>query len=226
MLTQTLNQLPTPFWIRDKSTRYIYANMAMAKLAGLKSPDSIIGRLDNEIQAALFEDEVAAKLWQHQVKHVVTTQEKLTLLEVHPDSVDYPYITKKTPFYNESNECIGMAVSARYLEVFSPNDFIRGKLPGSLLLTKPDDFFTEKECEIIFFKLQGMSSKDIGNILYLSPRTIENRLANMYIRSGVNHLDDFRQFCESRNLHRYLPHKLLLNKRIGFEGDFDEKIMG
>ncbi|EIC84188.1 PAS domain-containing protein [Serratia sp. M24T3] len=225
MLTHTLNQLPTPFWIRDKSTRYIYANMAMAKLAGLKSPDSIIGRLDNEIPAALLENDDIAKLWQQQVHHVINTQEKFTLLEVHPESVDYPYITKKTPFYNEDNECVGMAVSARFLEVFSPNDFIRGKLPGSLLLSKPDDFFTEKECEIIFFKLQGMSSKDIGNVLHLSPRTIENRLSIMYIRAGVNHLDDFRDFCEKRNLHRYLPGKLLSSKRIGYEGDFDEGIM-
>jgi DNA-binding CsgD family transcriptional regulator len=224
MLRQTFNQLPTPFWIRDKDTRYVYANMAMAKLVGLKSPDSIIGRLDDEIQAALFQNDVAAKTWQQQVRHVVSTQAKISLLEVHPGSVDYPYITRKFPFYNENNECVGMAVYAKYLEVFTPNDLIKGKLPGSLLLSKPDDFFTEKECEIIFFKIQGMSSKDIANILCLSPRTIENRLANMYIKSGVNHFDDFREFCEKRNLHRYLPQKLLSNKRIGFDGDFSEEI--
>lgn len=223
ILTRTLDQLSVPLFIRAKeSTRFIYANLALAKLVGLRSPDSIIGRLDDEIPASLFDNEVCAKLWQEQVKHVVSTQSKISLLEVHPGSVDYPYISKKMPFYNEDNECIGMTGSVRYLEVFSPNDFIKGRMPGSLLLTKPDDFYTEKECEIVFFKLQGMSSKEIGNILYLSPRTVENRLASMYFKAGINHLDDFRQFCEDRSLHRYLPNRLISHKRISFERDHDE----
>lgn len=223
LLTCTLDQLPHPFFIREKgSTRFIYANMAMAKLVGLRSPDAMIGRLDDEIPASLFDNEVAASIWQQQVREVVDTQCKLSLLEVHPKAIDYPYFSKKFPLYNDNNECIAMAASVRYLEVFSPNDFIRGKLPGSLLLNKPDDTFTERECEIAFFRLQGMSSKEIGNILCLSPRTIECRLSGMYMKAGVKHLDDFKYFCETRNLHRYLPKRLLSRKIVGFEGDYVE----
>lgn len=220
-LTRTLDQLPTPFFIREKdTTRFIYANMALAKLVGLRSPDAMINRLDDEIPASLFDNPLSAKLWQDQVKHITATQTKLSLLEVHPEAVDCPYISKKFPFYNDDDVCVAMAGTIKYLEVFSPNDFLRGRLPGSLLLSKPDETFTEKECEIIFFRLQGMSSKEIGSILCLSPRTIENRLANMYVKAGVSHLDDFRAFCEHRSLHRYLPQRLLASKRIGFEGDF------
>ncbi|WP_413648488.1 helix-turn-helix transcriptional regulator [Pantoea sp. B65] len=225
ILTRALDQLSQPYFIREKgTTKFIYANYALAKLVGLRSPDSIIGRLDDEISASLFDNEISARLWQQQVRHVVSTQEKISLLEVHPGAVDCPYISKKMPFYNEANECIGMSGTIRYLEVFTPNDFIKGRLPGSLLLTKPDEFFTEKECEIIFFRLQGMNSKDIGNILCLSSRTIENRLGQMYFKAGVNHIDDFRRFCESKELHRYLPKRMLSSKIIGFKNDYKEDI--
>lgn len=221
ILTHILDNLPTPFFIRDKeSTEFIYANVPLAHLVGLSHPDKIIGKIDNEIPCRLFEDENSAKLWQNQVRHISSTHNEISLLEVHPDAIDHPYITKKFPFFNEEGECIGMAGFAKYLEVYSPNDFVKGKLPGSLLLNKPDDFFTEKECEVIFFRLQGMNCKEISKILCLSPRTIENRLAFMYTRAGVNHMDDFQEFCEKRDLHRYLPKRLLLNKKIGFEGDF------
>ncbi|MCU5772401.1 helix-turn-helix transcriptional regulator [Erwiniaceae bacterium BAC15a-03b] len=221
MLSRSLDLLPEPYCIRAPDTRVVYANLAMLKLAGLKSNREIVGRLDYEVPSVLFENENTLKAWRDQDSNIIETRKHLAMLEIHPNAVDCPYICRKVPFYNNNNECVGAFLSVKYLEVFTPNDFVRGRLPGSLLLNKPDDFFTEKECEIIFFRLQGMSSKDIGNLLYLSPRTIENRLANMYHKAGVNHLDDFREFCETRNLHRYLPQRLVSNKRIGFSGDFD-----
>ncbi len=224
ILTLNFDQLPTPLFIREKdSSRFIYANMALARLVGLRSPDAIIGRLDDEIPASLFDNPEAAQTWQQQVRHVVSTREKISLLEIHPKAVDCPYISRKVPFYNDQNECVGMVGFIRYLEVFSPNDFIKGKLPGSLLLNKPNDIFTEKESEIIFFKLQGMSSKEISQILFISPKTVENRLANMYIKAGVNNFDDFRHFCENLSFHRYLPQRFLTHKRIGFDFDYDEE---
>ncbi|MFS2223143.1 LuxR C-terminal-related transcriptional regulator [Pantoea sp. B65] len=224
MLTRPLDLLPDPYCVRTPDGRFLYANLALAKLAGLKSAYEIIDRFDYEIPSLLFEDENTLKAWRTQDRNILENRKPLAMLDIHPHAVDSPLICRKVPFYNNNNDCVGAFCTIKYLEVFSPNDFVRGRLPGSLLLNRPDDFFTEKECEIIFFKLQGMSSKDIGNILYLSPRTIENRLANMYTKAGVNHLDDFREFCEARSLHRYLPQRLLSHKRIGFSGDIDEEI--
>lgn len=222
-LTLNFDQISTPLFIREKeSTRFIYANIALARLVGLRSPDAIIGRLDDEIPASLFDNEETAQTWQQQVRHVVSTQENLSLLEVHPKAVDCPYISRKVPFYNDTNECIGMVGFIRFLEIFSPHDFIRAKLPGSLQLSKPNSIFTEKESEIIFFRLQGMSSKEISQILCISPRTVEKNLSNMYNKAGVNNFGDFRYFCEDLNFHRYLPQRFLAHKRISF--DYEEGI--
>ncbi|MEI9862460.1 PAS domain-containing protein [Enterobacter bugandensis] len=221
MLTRSLDLLPDPYCIQTHDGLFLYANLSAAKLAGMRSANELRDRFYHEIPSPLFE-EATLNDWQMQDKKIVESRKSLTMLEVHPDAVDSPYTIRKVPFYNNDNQCIGVFCSVKYFEVFSPNDFIRGKLPGSLLLNKPDDTFTERECEIAFFRLQGISSKEIGSILCLSPRTIECRLSGMYMKAGVNHLDDFKHFCETRNLHRYLPKRLLSRKIVGFVGDYTE----
>lgn len=223
MLTRSLDHLPDPYHIQTHEGLILYANQAVAKLCGLKSAHYMIERMDHEIPARIYEDHDLLDVWHTQDRQIVEKRKALAMLEVHPHAVESPYIIRKVPFYNNEKKCIGVFCSIKYLEIFTPNDFIKGKLPGSLLLNKPDDLFTEKECEIIFFKLQGMSSKEIGKFLFISPRTVENRLANMYVKAGVSHFDDFRHFCESLNFHRYLPRRLLNHKRIGFDGDYEDE---
>ena len=223
MLTRSLDMLPDPYCIQTHEGRILYANLGLARLCGLKSAHYMIDRMDHEIPARVYENTDTLNAWHAQDKRIVETRKPLNMLEIHPGAIDSPFMVRKIPFYNNANQCIGVLCSVKYLEMFTPNDFIKGKLPGSLLLNKPDDLFTEKECEIIFFKLQGMSSKEIGKLLFISPRTVENRLANMYIKAGVSHFDDFRHFCESLNFHRYLPRRLLTHKRIGFDGDYEDE---
>ncbi|EFL92576.1 PAS and GerE domain-containing putative transcriptional regulator [Candidatus Regiella insecticola LSR1] len=208
-ITRSLDLLPDPYAVRGYDSRHLYANLAVAKLVGLRKVGDIIDRLDYEIPSLLYEDEDSLKAWRLQDQRISETRKPLAMLEVHPDAVNSPYIIRKVPLYNSNNEIIGVFCSMKYLEVFSPNDFVRGKLPGSLLLNRPDKSFSEREYEIIFLKLQGMTSKSIGNILCLSPRTIEHALERLYNKAGVNHIEDFISFCEQHDFHRYLPHKFL-----------------
>ncbi len=216
LLIKTLDQLPFPLIIREKeTTKYSYANLPAATLFGLKSTKLIIDKIDSEIPSSVCEDETITNMWQEQVRYVSNTFKQLTVLEVHPNELASPYITISFLFYDDNNKCIGAACSAKYLEVFTPNDFVRGKLPGSLLLTKPDNFFTEKECEVIFLKLQKMTSKVIATILNRSHRTVENIIQRLYEKAGVSHSTDFTEFCERRDLHRYLPSRFLSGKITG-----------
>ncbi|MCU5772402.1 helix-turn-helix transcriptional regulator [Erwiniaceae bacterium BAC15a-03b] len=219
-ITRSLDLLTEPYCIRTADGRFLYANMAMAKFSGLRSPYIMMERPDYEIPSLLFDDEENLEAWRQQDNIILETRKPLTMLEIHAGAVDSPYLCRKVPFYSNTDECIGTFCTIKYLEVFTPNDFIKGKLPESLLLNKPDDFFTEKQCEIIFYRLQGVSNKEISQILGLSPRTVENRMAQMYNKARVNHLDDFRKFCELRNLHRYLPKRVLLQRK----SDYNEKI--
>lgn len=224
MLTRSLDMLPDLFSIQTYEGFILYANPALAKLCGLKSPRYMIGKKDIEIPSRLYEDQDSLTSWHLQDKKITEEKKSLSTIEIHPDSATSPYLMQKKPFYNNNGECVAVFCTGKYLENFIPNEFFNSKLSGSLLLTKPSQLFTEKECEIIFCKLQGMSSKETGQALTLSHRTVENRLANMYNKAEVNNFHDFRHFCEQRDLHRYVPRRILSYKRIGFSGFYDEYV--
>ncbi|WP_413737737.1 helix-turn-helix transcriptional regulator [Sodalis sp. RH21] len=137
-------------------------------------------------------------------------------LEIHPHAVDYPFTVNKIPFRNEANKCIGVLVYTKKLEVYTLNDYVKGNMPGSFLLNKPDDFFTERQCEIMFYRLQGLKAKDAAKRLNLSENTICNYMQTLYDKAGVTNLDEFKSFCEQRNYHRYLPKRFISNKPVDF----------
>lgn len=217
MLTSVLDQLPEPYIIKDLESRYIYANQAVAKLFSVRTPDDMLYKQEYEFKSPLSENDVIIDEWQDQDRKIFHARKPLVMLEIHPKAVDYPYLVRKLPFYDNNNDCKGVITCCRNLEVFTLKDFVKGNTPGSLLLSKPDDFFTEKECEIIFLKLQNMTSKEVGERLNISPRTVDNRLMRLYDKAGVNHFDDFSGFCEQRDYHRYLPKRFILQQKISFE---------
>ncbi|MFT8211591.1 MAG: transcriptional regulator [Symbiopectobacterium sp.] len=166
MLTNVLDQPPDPYLIKGLDSRYIYANLGLAKLVGVRSLNDVLHKTEFEFNSRLTEDENVVKEWLYQDSLVGTTRKKLSMLEIHPGAVSYPYIVRKLPFYDDNNQFVGVITYGKTLETFTPSDFINGRCPGSLLLHKPDDFFTERECEIIFLKLQGRTCKNIGDMLF------------------------------------------------------------
>lgn len=204
-----LDQFSSPYGIKDLDSRYVYVNMAAISLFGLKSKSDVIGKLDIEIKSKLTEIDDLGLEFVRQDRKVTEGESKLATLEIHPLAVDYPYIVNKIPFYNDDNECVGLCLFSKNLEVYSLNDFVKGHMPGSLLLNKPDHFFTERNCEVMFFRLQGLTNKETAARLNLSPRTVENYMQSLYEKVGVNHFDEFMTFCISKDYHRYLPKRFV-----------------
>lgn len=219
MMRRMLDSHREPYFIKNLDSRTVYANLAMAKLVGLRSPDSIIGRFDHEVQAKLYDNEESIKLWRSQDTGVSDSLKPLTMLEIHRGAVEHPFINKKIPLYNEENECVGVACYIRNLEVFTLNDLLKNRSPGSLILNKPGDFFTEKECDVIFLKLQGLTSKEVGKVLNLSPKTVDNRLNILYTKAGVSHFDDFHEFCRKHKYDCYLPARFFSSKVLSYDGE-------
>ncbi|HEY0207837.1 LuxR C-terminal-related transcriptional regulator [Acerihabitans sp.] len=210
------DQLKTPYGIRDLSARLIYCNQPAADLLGAKSPNDIIGKYDREIDNALFSVEGVVEEFDAQYKRVISTQEPFSTLELHPHALDYPYIFKKMPFYNNNHECVGMFGYNIELTVYSLNDYVKGHMPGSLLLNKPDDTFTERECEVMFYRLQGLKSKEAAERLNLSLNTFNNYMQRIYIKAKVTEIAELREFCEKRNFNHYLPKRFLTKESINY----------
>lgn len=221
-LARTFDRFSDPICIASTDARYLYVNMPVVKLIGLSTPADFCDKYYEEVQAPIYENEKVVGDWKEQDQFILKNPlQDIRMLEIHPGDVSCPYINRKVSVLNEENECIGIINHVKFLEVYRPNDFIKGKLPGSLLLNRPDDFFTERECEIIFLKLQGISSKTIASMLCRSHRTIENSIHNMYQKAGVNNSMDFDEFCEKLNLHRYLPQRFINPEQHVFSGSFE-----
>jgi len=212
MLTQTLDQLSEPYIIKDLKSRFIYANQAVAKLFSLRAPDDMLFKQEYEFNSPLTENESIVDAWQAQDRKITLDMKPLVMLEIHPKAIEKPYIIRKLPFYNDNDQCVGVVMYSRSIENFNLNKFIKINAPSSLLLNKPDEFFTEQECEFIFLKLQRMSNKDIANTLQIASATVDQQIGQLYEKCGVTHPDDFIEFCERRNYHRYLPESFLQQK--------------
>ncbi|MEA9389091.1 PAS domain-containing protein [Acerihabitans sp. TG2] len=210
------DQMKEPYCIKNVESRFVYANQAMVNLFRVDNISDLIGNTDKEIKSKLVEDEEVAGEFVRQDSLVVSSEQSLNLLDIHPHAVDYPFITNKIPFRDINNECIGVLVYVKKLEVYSLNDYVKGNVPGSLLLNKPDDFFTERQCEIMFYRLQGLKVKEVAKRLNLTENTINNYMQTLYDMANVNNLTEFKEFCEIREYHRYLPKRFLSNQHIDF----------
>lgn len=219
ILTNTLDQLHDPYVIKDLDSRYIYANRAVAKLAGVRSPENMLCKQDGEIQSRLTQNLSIVDEWQNQDRLVAQNEKVITTLEIHLQTVQYPYIVRKLPFYNESDQCVGIVMYSRSIENFNLNKYIKINAPSSLLLNKPDEFFSESECEFVFLKLQRMSNKEIATVLQLSYAAVDEQIGKIYEKCDVTHTDDFNEFCERRNYHRYLPERFIQQKENVFKKD-------
>ncbi|MBP2170786.1 DNA-binding CsgD family transcriptional regulator [Erwinia toletana] len=216
IMRNSFDRMSEPYSVVNCESRYIYANLALARLVGFNTPDGLIGKLYSEVQARIFDNEKSLNAWWEQDKQVINNPEKsLKMLEIHPEAAISPFTVEKIPLF-EDNKVVGLIHHNRYVEVLKPNDFIRGRKPGSLLLTIPDNDFNEKECEIIFLKLQGITCRQMANMLNRSRRTIENRLQSIYDKMGVSNYEDFTHYCEGKNLDRYLPRRYLDPQRVIF----------
>lgn len=201
--------------IRDLSTRLVYCNQKLANIAD-KSPKEIIGKLDIEIDSKIVDSEEAIEAFDKQYKQIFETQKPFSTLEIHPHALDFPFIFHKAPFYNDEQECVGMVGYNTYLTIYSLNDYVKGHMPGSLLLNKPDDFFTERECEVMFYRLQGMKAKDAASRLNLPLHTFNNHMRLLYDKVNATNIDEFKEFCIKRNYNRYLPKRFLTSEAINF----------
>jgi DNA-binding NarL/FixJ family response regulator len=95
---------------------------------------------------------------------------------------------------DESPGALGIAIRqvARGEQYLSPSlaNAILQKRQAKSVLTESEkstiDTLTEREREILELLAQGLSNKMIATKLYLSVRTVEGHLANIYLRLGVH----------------------------------------
>lgn len=204
--------------IRDSEARFVYINPEMGKLLGLSPSFIIEGKLLAEVPHWLnvFDNE-----FKQYDKSVMDSGVSVTLLVTSVfgrDNDIKPYIFNIAPFFDDDGNIVGTLSEAKHCLFFSTLQFINGKFPGRLTNHLPDNNFTDRELEIIFFSYHGLSSKEIAVRLGLSHRTVENRLCSLYQRADVHSIHQFKEFCKDLDLDHYVPMAYMQPNIIQIDG--------
>lgn len=204
-----LNNHLHPCHIRDKSSRYLYMNLAMRELLNLPTGVPVEGKRLCEIKpelAGLFET-----LHQKETDIVQKQSVVSLLITAHfgKETRLQPYSFDIYPFFNETGQIMGTMTEARQCQFFSALDYIQGKSPKTLTTSLPNTILTQRELQIIFYFYHGFSKKELGKCLHLSHRTIDNKLEGIYEKMGVHNHEEFKKYIEERELNQFIPHHLL-----------------
>ncbi len=204
--------------IKDKNSCFVYANNALRKLQNFKTNFSVEGLYDYELpwNGAKFHKEF--KLHD---QTVIDRNKSITSLETHHFFNEQnlsSYLCEKMPFFDENNECQGIIYYARKAESYCLNRLYRGKLPGSLMFTPPVDTLSTREWDIVFLFIHRYTSKQIGKILNISYRTVENHFAAIYRKIGIHKSSQFLEYCYEHDFYLYVPeHFVKAGSRLLFK---------
>ncbi len=204
--------------IKDKNSCFVYGNNTFKYLQALDKHFSYEGHYDSEIpwQGAQFSKEFIL----HD-QTVMMRDKNITSLEMHKFNKEKnlsSYLFEKMPFFDEKNECQGIIFYGRKAESYCLNRLYRGKLPGSLMFTPPVDILSDREWDIVFLFIHRYTSKQIGKILNISYRTVENHFAAIYRKIGIHKSSQFLEYCYENDFDLYVPeHFVKAGSRLLFK---------
>ena len=204
--------------IKDKNSCNVYGNQALKELHNLNKNYNYEGLFDIDIPWNGAEFHKEFKLHD---KIVMERNKTITSLETHrffKNNYLSSYLLEKIPFYNDNNECQGIIFHARKAESYCLNRLYRGKLPGSLMFTPPIDTLSSREWDIVFLFIHRYTSKQIGKILNISYRTVENHFAAIYRKIGIHKASQFLEYCYEHDFDLYVPeHFVKAGSRLLFK---------
>lgn len=195
-------------WVKDKKFRFISCSENLTKLAGEDSPKSMIGKDDFSLvwrKDASFFREKDGLIFNSQVKYINVIE----AIDVSTDAgIEKQHILiTKSPLFNRSGKCIGIAGSHINLPGYSPAGVDRHFIDEQGRLWLPEGFgseyLTRKEVAVLRLILAGKTSKQTAKVMGISFRTVEeytqkirkkfqcshkNEIHSVAIEYGITHL--------------------------------------
>ncbi|TDB53010.1 helix-turn-helix transcriptional regulator [Photorhabdus luminescens] len=205
----TMEQSNEPWGIKDKNSCFIYGNLALKSVKNFSSSFEFEGLYDHELpwDGAEFAKEYIA----HDRK-VMEKEERICSLETHihgKEQILSSYFCEKYPLYHENGSCIGTIFHGYQAQDFSFTRLFRGKLPASIMFQPPTDLFTQREWDVIFLLLHKYTSQQIGRMLNISHRTVENHISRIYKRISVHSGYQLEEYCRTNDYDLYVPKRFV-----------------
>lgn len=164
-LKAIIHELPDFFYVKDRASRFVFANTMVARSFGLEDPEAVTGKRDFDF----FDFETARRYFEFEQEIMATGERRLDVEElVHSPcgSVVTCRLTSKIPLRNDRGEVIGLiGVSRDITERKRQEDFRRGQaqILEMVARNEPLEMILEALVLLVERELEGIS----GSILML-----------------------------------------------------------
>ncbi|WP_392435162.1 helix-turn-helix transcriptional regulator [Yersinia sp. HM-2024] len=208
-LISIMEKARIPWAIKDNESKFVYLNESCLDLFDIQPDFDFEGRLDEEMPCSWSEYSDDFKAHDRQAEQSREGAEIIVTSPFGREKILSPWYFPKFPIYNQNGDVLGTVFFGKKFNFISVCDFFKSLKPSVITLTPPVDNFSEKELDIIFYAIQKMTAKEIAEKLFLSNRTIENRLRFIYDKVGCHSLKDLIEYCHASGLSHYVPKKVL-----------------
>lgn len=193
------------FSIKNEQSRNIYTNDSFKNALNIPKNFDTDGKLDKEFPCAPCQE-----LWEGFVEYdrkVMRENKSISYIVIHyygKGNTDNPtpVFANKSPLCNSKNETID---HVKTIDTSALLYYIHRFNRKTIQFDAPNNLFTKRELDIIFWVLQRLSSKEIARRLDLPPRTVETKLRTIYEKAGVYSRVQFVEYCKHVGLDTYIP---------------------
>ncbi|HGJ5890490.1 MAG TPA: LuxR C-terminal-related transcriptional regulator [Arsenophonus apicola] len=199
----------TNHWhIKDIESRYIYINKSLKQALKIPNKYDIEGVLDRELPVDICQD-----LWPQFIetdKKAVEENKTISSIEIHCYGEGnlnnpVPRFVEKTPLCDDNNKVIGTVCYGRMIEIPTLLYYMNRLNRKTIQFDAPNDTFTKRELEVIFWAQQRLSAKEIAQRLDISHKTVEGHFKLIYKKADVHSIFQLIEYCKHTGLDRYIP---------------------
>lgn len=209
----TWEHMDNPCGAKNLKSQFVYANPAYKRLLGLSVNFDLEGRYDHEMPAPTSE---FAEDFQFHDRLVEETRERKSSLEINEFGKNKnlsAYFFDKFPVLDRDGNVLGTFFFGRRAVYLNTNFYLNTARPGSILLTKPSDIFTEKEWEIIFLIMRNLTFRQIAEVVNRTVNTVRAHFTTILNKVGLNNKKQLIDFIEANNWGSYIPEKYMNGKK-------------
>jgi len=220
-----LEQYPGIVVIMDTDSRLLYSNTLTAKLFGYDSVESMLGIGPHDMKCPAVEN---ADEFLGQDRFVRNKNKIINMFDIHTyaDGSVKLLLTKKSPLLEDNvivgSTCYCTEISSTSLKKIAMQLIAQDKQYQDQTNKKTsaitqtykiglteDEKLTNRETDVVFYMLRGKNSREIADIMFISPRTVEFHIDNIKSKLACNKRSQILEYAIANGYLNYIPEKLL-----------------
>lgn len=213
-LVSFIKNAPNPWAIKDIEKRIIYCNKFGLMEHNLPENFNIEGKFDKDIPS-----QPCQELWEEfdrDDQKVITENKRISGVEIAyygkgNNSLPTPNYFEKYPLFDDNNKIIGLVYHANKIDTPTLLCYMSRFKRKTIQFDAPNNTFTKRELEVIFWAQQRLSAKEISKRLGISDLTVEKHLTAIYKKAGVHSGIQLIEYCKNTGLDNYIPSNFVKN---------------